>query len=158
MVSEGADRSFSDFLISFYSDGFPLDKAIEYVKLRKPFVVNDLYMQKVLWDRRLCLRILDQMGVPTPARVEVNRDGGPRIESAELAFRVRTLSGVFLDGPENGTGGGTKMTKGVTLSDDTDTLMVDGKSIKKPFVEKPDEKGAIIGAAFLLVLPLTQAL
>jgi inositol hexakisphosphate/diphosphoinositol-pentakisphosphate kinase len=77
------------------------------------------------------------MGVPTPPRVEVNRDAGPRIESAELAFKIRTLSGVFLDGPENGTGGGTKMTKEVTLSDDSDTLVVDGKSIKKPFVEKP---------------------
>lgn len=94
-------------------------------------------MQKVLWDRRLCLRILDQMGVPTPFRVEVNRDGGPRIESPELAFQVRTLSGVFLDGPENGTGGGAKTTKEVALSDDGDTLVVDGKSIKKPFVEKP---------------------
>ena len=94
-------------------------------------------MQKILWDRRLCLRILDQMGVPTPPRVEVNRDGGPRIESAELAFRVRTLSGVFLDGPENGTGGGSKMTKDITLSEDGDTLVVDGQSIKKPFVEKP---------------------
>ena len=94
-------------------------------------------MQKVLWDRRLCLRILDRMGVPTPPRVEVNRDGGPRIESAELAFKVRTLSGVFLDGPDNGTGGGTKITKEVTLTDDCDTLVVDGKSIKKPFVEKP---------------------
>jgi inositol-hexakisphosphate/diphosphoinositol-pentakisphosphate 1-kinase len=77
------------------------------------------------------------MGVPTPPRVEVNRDGGPRIESAELAYKVRTLSGVFLDGPENGTGGGSKMTKEVTLSDNNDTLVVDGKSIKKPFVEKP---------------------
>ena len=94
-------------------------------------------MQKILWDRRLCLRILDQMGVPTPPRVEVNRDGGPRIESAELAFQVRTLSGVFLDGPENGTGGGSKITKEVALSGDGDTLVVDGKSIKKPFVEKP---------------------
>jgi inositol hexakisphosphate/diphosphoinositol-pentakisphosphate kinase len=94
-------------------------------------------MQKVLWDRRLCLRILDQMGVPTPPRLEVNRDGGPRIESADLAFQIRALSGVFLDGPENGTGGGTKLTKEVSLSDDGDTLVVDQKSIKKPFVEKP---------------------
>ena len=126
-----------DFLISFFSDGFPLDKAIAYVKLRKPFVVNDLQMQKVLWDRRLCLRILDHMGVPTPKRLEVNRDGGPRLESPELAAHVQEMSGVVLEGPEDGTGGGTPRTKKVALIDDGDTLIVDGKTFKKPFVEKP---------------------
>ena len=95
-----------DYLISFYSDGFPLDKAIAYVNLRKPFCVNDLPMQKVLWDRRTCLRILDSLGVPTPRRLEVNRDGGPRLESPELARHVQRLSGVKLKGPSDGTGGG----------------------------------------------------
>ncbi|RMZ77165.1 hypothetical protein DV737_g4499, partial [Chaetothyriales sp. CBS 132003] len=126
-----------NFLIAFFSDGFPLDKAIEYVKLRKPFVVNDLAMQKVLWDRRLCLRILDSMKVPTPTRVEVNRDGGPTLESAELARHVRKTSGVTLPGREDGTGGGAPMTKTVDLIDDGDTLVVDGVPFKKPFVEKP---------------------
>ena len=127
----------SDFLISFFSDGFPLDKAIAYAHLRKPFCVNDLPMQKVLWDRRICLRILDSMGVPTPKRLEVNRDGGPTLESADLAHHVYHMSGVLLDGPENGTGGGMPVPKSVSLIDDGDTLQVDGILLKKPFVEKP---------------------
>ncbi len=126
-----------DFLISFFSDGFPLDKAIAYSKLRKPFCINDLPMQKILWDRRICLRVLDIMEVPTPKRIEVNRDGGPTLESAELADRVFRFSGVKLEGPENGTGGGMPLTKKVELIDDGDTLLVDGATLKKPFVEKP---------------------
>lgn len=126
-----------DFLIAFFSDGFPLDKAIAYWKLRKPFCVNDLPMQKVLWDRRLCLKILDNMGVPTPKRIEVNRDGGPKLESPELAQRVYNLTGVKLPGPSDGTGGGMPRTQSVTLSDDGECLIVDGQVMRKPFVEKP---------------------
>lgn len=127
----------SDFLIAFFSDGFPLDKAIAYAKLRKPFCINDLPMQKVLWDRRLCLRILDQMGVPTPKRLEVNRDGGPRLESQKLAEHIYELTGVKLEGPDDGTGGGTPKTQSVAMSEDGESLVVDGKVFRKPFVEKP---------------------
>ncbi|MCJ1351393.1 MAG: hypothetical protein MMC33_001377 [Icmadophila ericetorum] len=125
-----------DYLISFYSDGFPLGKAVAYAKLRKPFCVNDLPMQKVLWDRRICLRILDSVGVPTPKRLEVNRDGGPTIESTELANYVYLMSGVKLSGPR-GQGGDLELAKEVALTGDGDMLVVDGQSLKKPFVEKP---------------------
>ena len=94
-------------------------------------------MQKVLWDRRLCLRILDTLGVPTPNRIEVNRDGGPTLESSELAEHVYKLSGVKLEGPAGGTGGGIPAPKEVALIDDGDTLKVDGMTLSKPFVEKP---------------------
>ena len=94
-------------------------------------------MQKILWDRRICLRVLDSMGVPTPKRVEVNRDGGPTLESAQLAEHVYNFSGVRLQGPENGTGGGLPPAGEVKLIDDGDTLLVGDVTLRKPFVEKP---------------------
>lgn len=126
-----------DFLISFYSDGFPLDKAIAYVKARKPFCVNDVPMQKILWDRRICLRILDKSGVPSPRRLEVNRDGGPSVLTPDLAKHLKDTTGVVLDGPSDGTGGQTCPPRKVELLDDGDTLSVDGTLLPKPFVEKP---------------------
>lgn len=129
-----------DVLISFFSDGFPLDKAIAYVDLRKPVLVNDLRLQKVLWDRRAVLAILDSIDVKTPFRVEVDRDGGPKFEEQveddlrkrlKVDFRATTSAKVSC-----------KLKDG-----DPDTLVVtktspDGKHIdetiiKKPFVEKP---------------------
>ncbi|KAI9820372.1 MAG: hypothetical protein M1827_005996 [Pycnora praestabilis] len=126
-----------DFLISFFSDGFPLDKAIAYARLRQPFCVNDLPMQKILWDRRICMRILDRIDVPTPKRIEVNRDGGPSLSSVDLAIHLFERTGIQLEGSEDGTGGGSLPPRRVELQDDGDTLNVDGLLLKKPFVEKP---------------------
>ena len=126
-----------DFLISFFSDGFPLEKAIAYVRLRKPFCVNDLPLQTVLWDRRICLRILDSQNVPTPKRLEVNRDGGPTLAFPELVRAVFERTGIRFPSSTDGTGGGTLPPKSVELSEDGDVLRVDGKELRKPFVEKP---------------------
>ena len=41
-----------DCLIGFYSGGFPLKKAQEYVKLRQPWCCNNLESEYVLRDRR----------------------------------------------------------------------------------------------------------
>ncbi|KAI9659895.1 MAG: hypothetical protein M1821_001247 [Bathelium mastoideum] len=126
-----------DFLISFFSEGFPLDKAIAYASLRKPYCVNDLPMQTVLWDRRLCLKILDRLKIPTPDRVEVNRDGGPILSSPELAQHLLKKTGVRLKGPEDGTGGGELPPRNVELLDNANAISVDGVILRKPFVEKP---------------------
>lgn len=118
---------FVTFLISFFSNGFPLDKAIDYANLRKPFLINDLIMQKVLWDRRLCLRLLEAAQVATPERLEISRDGGPVNFIRDDLKQKLINKGVNVDPipePE------WKML-------DDDTLWVDGKIKEKPFVEKP---------------------
>ena len=124
----------SDYLISFYSDGFPLEKAIAYVKARKPFCVNDVPMQKVLWDRRVCLRLLDRIGVSTPQRIEVSRDGGPKILTPDIVRHIRDVSGIQLEATESVK---VHAPRKVEMLDNGDILSVDGTLLRKPFVEKP---------------------
>ncbi|KAK9461120.1 histidine phosphatase superfamily-domain-containing protein [Lipomyces oligophaga] len=114
-----------DYLISFFSTGFPLDKAIKYANLRKPYLLNDLQSQKLLWDRRLVLDVLDSISVPTPKRLEISRDGGPIVDSV-LDKRMQEQGVNIRRGPAPDW----KMI-------DDDTLWVEGETLSKPFVEKP---------------------
>lgn len=61
-------------LIAFYSKGYPLEKALQYVELRKPFSVNDLSMQNVLKDRRRVYDLLEGSGIDVPRHVYLSRD------------------------------------------------------------------------------------
>ena len=117
-----------DILISFFSTDFPLDKAIEYVKLRNPFCINDLAPQALLWDRRLVGAILDHLHVPTPKRLVATRDGGPKIDD-ELKDLMKQKLGLEL--------GGYEVTPEVTLREDGNAIIIDGQVLEKPFVEKP---------------------
>jgi inositol hexakisphosphate/diphosphoinositol-pentakisphosphate kinase len=156
-----------DVLISFFSKDFPLAKAIAYTQIPNvtrppPISINSLAMQALLWDRRLVLAILDHIGVPTPFRAEVNRDGGPRVHP-RLRERVRRDLGLVLPGvqseeeetwdepiiPERwlqsrakareaGTlKSETPRSKEVILREDGNAIIVGGTVIEKPFVEKP---------------------
>ena len=117
-----------DVLISFFSTDFPLDKAIAYARLRGVYCVNDLIPQALLWDRRLVGQVLDHLGVPTPPRCEVSRDGGPKVDQ-ELRQHMKKKIGVNL--------GGFQVTPEVSLREDGDAIIVDGQVLEKPFVEKP---------------------
>ncbi|XP_016116430.1 inositol hexakisphosphate and diphosphoinositol-pentakisphosphate kinase 2-like isoform X6 [Sinocyclocheilus grahami] len=63
-----------DCLISFHSKGFPLDKAVNYAKLRNPLLINDLNMQYFIQDRREVYRILQEEGIDLPRYAVLNRD------------------------------------------------------------------------------------
>ena len=61
-------------LIAFYSHNFPTEKALEYVHLRKPFMLNDLEMDAVLKDRRRVYELLEANGINVPFHVYCERD------------------------------------------------------------------------------------
>lgn len=91
-------------------------------------------MQRILWDRRLCLQLLDKIGVPTPPRLAVNRDGGPDVLTPDVAKHVRDISGISLEPVRPAT---IPRAQKVELLEGGDVLGVDGSFLRKPFVEKP---------------------
>ena len=67
--TEIEDWPIVDALIIFYSDGFPYNKALKYINLRKPFLINDFEMQKVFWDRVKVLKLLEEAQIPVPPHI-----------------------------------------------------------------------------------------
>lgn len=63
-----------DCLISFHSKGFPLDKAVAYANLHKPFTINDLHLQYDIQDRRKVYAILQHEGIELPRFAVLDRD------------------------------------------------------------------------------------
>ncbi|KAJ1983821.1 inositol hexakisphosphate and diphosphoinositol-pentakisphosphate kinase [Dimargaris cristalligena] len=118
---------YCDYMISFFSKGFPLRKAIAYQKLRGVFSVNNLPLQELLWDRRLVMEVLGRIGVHTPPRWTVSRDGGPFV-SDDVAAILKNRMGVRLKRTEKPP---------VVHHIDEDTISINGEIIRKPFVEKP---------------------
>jgi len=74
---------------------------------------------------------LDLVKVPAPKRLEISRDGGPDLPP-DLRLALEQKLGLKV--PAKGE---WKMPQQVELSEDGNTLTVDGQTLKKPFVEKP---------------------
>ena len=109
-----------DVLIAFYSNGYPLDKAQAYADLRKPFLLNDLKMQRFLKDRRRVYDLLEASGIDVPRHVFMNRDG-----------YVSNVQGGNIDNND------TSVLEETELIEHDDHIEVGGVCIHKPFVEKP---------------------
>lgn len=99
-----------DVLLPLYSTDFPLEKVLEYADLRKPILVNNLYMQPVMLDRRRIRKALASAGVPTPPAISLDRSSG------DTAMQM---------GPDANTLSVYSPTRGRKYN------------ISKPFVEKP---------------------
>ncbi|EIE79258.1 hypothetical protein RO3G_03963 [Rhizopus delemar RA 99-880] len=112
-------------------DGFPLNKAIEYTKLRKPYCVNNVIMQALLWDRRVVLSILDAIGVPTPPRLVISRDGGAKVDP-EAAATFKSCTGMDMD---RVLARYATDTNSIFVGDHF--IEVNNERLEKTFIEKP---------------------
>uniref|UniRef100_A0A8R1IIL5 Inositol hexakisphosphate and diphosphoinositol-pentakisphosphate kinase n=3 Tax=Caenorhabditis japonica TaxID=281687 RepID=A0A8R1IIL5_CAEJA len=84
-------------LISFHSTDFPLKKAIEYAKLRQPYIINNLERQYDLLDRRTVFKILSEEGIEHPRHgyVSRGRPNEPDTELVEHADHIEVNGEVF---------------------------------------------------------------
>ncbi|KAG2442512.1 hypothetical protein HXX76_002598 [Chlamydomonas incerta] len=95
-------------MLCWFSDGFPLKKAQEYILNRRPFLVNDVFMQDALLDRRRVYKMLVEKNIPVPTHIIVEREGLPEGVTDPPGF-----------------------------VEDEDYVELNGQRIYKPFVEKP---------------------
>lgn len=93
-------------LIAFYSNGFPLEKAIDYVKLVKPIEINRLDKQRLLRDRLAMYETLRLYEIPCPDYMFVDHTnmGINMFEEADdhIVFNGRRLMKPFVEKPIDG--------------------------------------------------------
>jgi len=122
-----------DAFIGFYSHGYPLEKAKEYVNIHKPFVINDLNMQQTLMDRRRVYDLLEQSGIDVPRHAYMNRDGYKSTDSSTVnkddgMNELENDKDPLEDYEEESSD---------ELIEYDDHIEINGVTIHKPFVEKP---------------------
>lgn len=83
-----------DVLLAFYSNGFPLDKVIAYVKLVKPDCINELDSQKILWERTQVNEKLRAAGIPTAQSYTVIRGEGKPMSQTEIEHHYKASKNI----------------------------------------------------------------
>ena len=85
--------------IAFFSSHYPIDKAIAYVKLRKPFMINDLEADIMLKDRRTVYRLLKSLDIDMPFHVILNREDATIENVVEEFDEYIVVNGVQVNKP-----------------------------------------------------------
>lgn len=115
-----------DCLLSWHSDGFPLQKAQAYASLRRPYLINDVHMQDLLLDRREVYSKLQASGIPVPKHIVVDREGLPRPPPAMMQYSSTAMSpaasSALATAGEEGAGGGGEEVADSASSSSTTTL------------------------------------
>lgn len=161
-------------LIAFSSKGFPLEKCVEYCKLRNPRCINDVKAQHILCSRVAMYRTMEEANVPCPDHIIV--DHLNLAEAEELVeddnfieYRGKKINKPFVEKPEDGDrhdiwiyyprsiGGGAKKLyrKVKDQSSDFDpnqnTVRKDGIYLYEPFLptQGTDIKVYTVGAGYV---------
>jgi Diphosphoinositol pentakisphosphate kinase 2 N-terminal domain/Histidine phosphatase superfamily (branch 2) len=148
-----------DCLIAFFSSGFPLQKALDYTRLRRPHLINDLEMQTIFRSRKKVCEILQQHNIPTPRRIVVERDANcdtvpyvlqsdghifvewrPRSAEPPVQY-VQQLASYVEMGPEDDT----PAAQG-TSSSSSRITSIDGTPIASPRMMSDDSKNRAVSS------------
>ena len=90
----------TECLIAFSSSHYPTHKVLQYIELRKPYLVNDLETdENVLRDRRKVYKHLEDAGIDVPFHIIVDRDDDSIMHQIEEFDEYIIVNGVKLSKP-----------------------------------------------------------
>ena len=89
-----------DALITFYADGYPTDKVIEYVKKVNPILVNDPERHKWIFNRGKIYEVCDEFQIPSPKHIIVDTSKENVTEELDyIEYRGVRLDKPFVEKP-----------------------------------------------------------
>ncbi|GAB5367519.1 hypothetical protein AAMO2058_001237400 [Amorphochlora amoebiformis] len=72
-----------DCLIAFASSGFPIKRVQDYVQLRQPFCINNVFTQDIFENRMMTYELLEKYGIPTFRHIYADRRNGKKVNVKE---------------------------------------------------------------------------
>ena len=84
-----------DCFIAFHSKGFPLEKTMDYTRLRRPYIINNLEAQFDIQSRIKVYKILEEAGLEIPRYAILDRTDPDKSSLVEQDDLVEVNGVVF---------------------------------------------------------------